>query len=66
MNKVLSQQVMQRSPSHYVLDINQLREILSGETASSITVSGLTLSLDELIPQHVQKTEQELVEELDS
>lgn len=66
LNKVLSQQVMQRSPSHYVLDINQLREILSGETASSITVSGLTLSLDELIPQHVQKTEQELVEELDS
>ncbi|WP_332405215.1 hypothetical protein [Vibrio metschnikovii] len=66
LNKVLSQQVMQRSPSHYVLDINQLREILSGETASSITVSGLTLSLDELIPQHIQKTEQELVEELDS
>ncbi|EKO3693735.1 hypothetical protein P0F02_001807 [Vibrio metschnikovii] len=66
LNKVLSQQVMQRSPSHYVLDINQLREILSGETASSITVSGLTLSLDDLIPQHIQKTEQELVEELDS
>ncbi|WP_332395990.1 hypothetical protein [Vibrio metschnikovii] len=66
LNKVLSQQVMQRSPSHYLLDINQLREILSGETASSITVSGLTLSLDELIPQHIQKTEQELVEELDS
>ncbi|WP_158138609.1 hypothetical protein [Vibrio metschnikovii] len=66
LNKVLSQQVMQRSPSHYLLDINQLREILSGETASSITVSGLTLSLDDLIPQHIQKTEQELVEELDS
>ncbi|ELH0878184.1 hypothetical protein Q9883_002336 [Vibrio cholerae] len=66
LNKVLSQQVMQRSPSHYSLDINQLREVLSGEAAPTLTLSGLTLSLDELIPQHVQKTEQELVEELDS
>ncbi|MCQ8859426.1 hypothetical protein [Plesiomonas shigelloides] len=66
LNKVLSQQVMQRSPSYYSLDINRLREALSGEMAPSLTLSGLTLSLDELIPQHVQKTEQELVEELDS
>lgn len=66
LNKVLSQQVMQRSPSYYSLDINRLREALSGEMAPSLTFSGLTLSLDELIPQHVQKTEQELVEEIDS
>ncbi|WP_261385023.1 coiled-coil domain-containing protein [Vibrio metschnikovii] len=66
LNKVLSQQVMQRSPSHYSLDITQLREVLSDETTPTLTLSGLTISLDELIPQHVQKTEQELVEELDS
>ncbi|MGL0954425.1 hypothetical protein ABMX86_16485 [Vibrio vulnificus] len=65
LNKVLSQQVMQRSPSHYSLDINQIREVLRGE-ATTLTLAGLTISLDELIPQHVQKTEQELVEELDS
>ena len=66
LNKVLSQQVMQLSPSQYSFDINQLRDVLNAESAEQLSLPGLTLSLDELVPQHVQKTEQELVEGIDS
>ncbi|MBT0110230.1 hypothetical protein J4H72_21400 [Vibrio alginolyticus] len=65
LNKVLSQQVMQLPPSQYSFDINQFRNVLSGESSEQLSLSGLKLSLDELIPHHVQKTEQELVEEID-
>lgn len=65
LNKVLSQQVMQLPPSQYSFDINQLRHMLNGESSEQFSFSGLKLSLEELIPQHVQKTEQELVEEID-
>ncbi|EHJ9988755.1 TPA: hypothetical protein NG570_004753 [Vibrio parahaemolyticus] len=65
LNKVLSQQVMQLPPSQYSFDINQLRHMLNGESSEQLSFSGLKLSLEELIPQHVQKTEQELVEEID-
>ncbi|GLT15881.1 hypothetical protein [Vibrio algivorus] len=65
LNKVLSQRVMQLPPSQYSFDINQLRDMLNGESSEQLSLSGLKLSLEELIPQHVQKTEQELVEEID-
>ncbi|PMH08669.1 hypothetical protein [Vibrio lentus] len=65
LNKVFSQQVMQLSPSHYSFDISQLQEVLKGQSVDHLTFSGLTLSIDKLIPQHVQKTEQELVEEIE-
>ncbi|WGW01766.1 hypothetical protein QF117_13400 [Vibrio sp. YMD68] len=65
LNKVLSQQVMQLSPSQYSFDISQLQEVLKGQSVDQLTLSGLTLSIDKLIPQHVQKTEQELVEEIE-
>ncbi len=65
LNKVLSQRVMQLPPSQYSFDINQLRQMLNGEPSEQLSLSGLKLSLEELIPQHVQKTEQELVEEID-
>ncbi|HAS8328025.1 TPA: hypothetical protein I7708_05065 [Vibrio vulnificus] len=64
LNKVLSQQVMQLPPSQYSFDINQFRNMLNSESSEQLSLSGLKLSLDELIPQHVQKTEQELVEEI--
>ncbi|WP_182025743.1 hypothetical protein [Vibrio rotiferianus] len=66
LNKVLSQRVMQLPPSQYSFDINQLRDMLNGESSEQLSLSGLKLSLDELVPQHVQKTEQELVEEIDT
>ncbi|PMH46175.1 hypothetical protein BCU68_08890 [Vibrio sp. 10N.286.49.B3] len=65
LNKVLSQRVMQLPPSQYSFDIKQLRNMLNGESSEKLSLSGLKLSLEELIPQHVQKTEQELVEEID-
>jgi hypothetical protein len=65
LNKVLSQQVMQLSPDQYTFDINQLRSVLNAGD-KPLSLAGLTLSLGELIPQHVQKTEQELLEEIDS
>ncbi|PMJ90968.1 hypothetical protein [Vibrio sp. 10N.261.55.A7] len=65
LNKVFSQQVMQLSPSQYSFDISQLQEVLKGQSVDRLTFSGLTLSIDKLIPQHVQKTEQELVEEIE-
>lgn len=65
LNKVLSQRVMQLPPSQYSFDINQLRQMLNSEPSEQLSLSGLKLSLEELIPQHVQKTEQELVEEID-
>ncbi|MGR5351908.1 hypothetical protein [Vibrio sp. DNB22_19_2] len=65
LNKVLSQRVMQLPPSQYSFDINQLRNMLNGESSEQLSLSGLKLSLEELIPQHVQKTEQGLVEEID-
>ncbi|WP_047046813.1 hypothetical protein [Vibrio mexicanus] len=65
LNKVLSQRVMQLPPSQYSFDINQLRNMLNGDSSEQLSFSGLKLSLEELIPQHVQKTEQELVEEID-
>ncbi|MCG9558988.1 hypothetical protein [Vibrio kanaloae] len=65
LNKVFSQQVMQLSPSQYSFDISQLQEVLKGQSVDHLTFSGLTLSIDKLIPQHVQKTEQELVEEIE-
>jgi hypothetical protein len=65
LNKVLSQQVMQLSPDQYTFDINQLRSVLNAGD-KPLSLVGLTLSLGELIPQHVQKTEQELLEEIDS
>ncbi|EHZ2538217.1 hypothetical protein K5N28_002028 [Vibrio parahaemolyticus] len=64
LNKVLNSQVMQLPPEQYSLDINQLREVLKGESVNKLSVAGLTLSLNELIPKHVQKTEQELLEEI--
>ncbi|MGR5150924.1 hypothetical protein [Photobacterium swingsii] len=64
LNKVLSQQVMQLPPSQYSFDINQLRHMLNGESPEQLSLSGLKLSLDELVHQHVQKTEQELMEEI--
>ena len=66
LNKVLNSQVMQLPPEHYSLDINQLREVLKGESVNKLSLAGLTLSLNELIPQHVQKTGQELIEEIHS
>lgn len=65
LNKVLNQRVMQLPPSQYSFDINQLRHMLNGESSEQLSLSGLKLSLGELIPQHVQKTEQELIEEID-
>lgn len=65
LNKVFSQQVMQLSPSQYSFDISQLQEVLKGQSVDRLTFSGLTLSIDKLIPQHVQKNEQELVEEIE-
>ncbi|WP_237156739.1 hypothetical protein [Photobacterium leiognathi] len=38
--------------------------MLNGESSEQLSLSGIKLSLGELIPQHVQKTEQELVEEI--
>ncbi|EIZ1010579.1 hypothetical protein MOS09_002159 [Vibrio vulnificus] len=64
LNKVLNQRVMQLPPSQYSFDINQLRHMLNGESSEQLSLSGLKLSLGELIPQHVQKTEQELIEEI--
>ncbi|WP_241814584.1 hypothetical protein [Enterovibrio norvegicus] len=64
LNKVLNSQVMQLPPEQYSLDINQLRKVLKGESVNKLSLAGLTLSLNELIPQHVQKTEQELIEEI--
>ncbi|WP_318497800.1 hypothetical protein [Photobacterium leiognathi] len=64
LNKVFNSQVMQLPPEQYSLDINQLREVLKGESVNKLSVAGLTLSLNELIPKHVQKTEQELLEEI--
>ncbi|GAB6263404.1 hypothetical protein [Photobacterium sp. R1] len=66
LNKVLSQQVMQLSSSQYSFDIKQLRAVLNGESANVLSLPGLKLTLDELMSQHVQKTEQELMEEIDS
>ncbi|MGR5538043.1 hypothetical protein ACPV5V_05085 [Vibrio campbellii] len=66
LNKVLNSQVMQLPPEHYSLDINQLQEVLKDGSVNKLSLAGLTLSLDELIPQYVQKTEQELVEEIHS
>nr|WP_284174221.1 hypothetical protein [Vibrio vulnificus] len=63
---MLNSQVMQLPPEQYSLDINQLREVLKGESFNKLSLAGLMLSLNELIPQHVQKTEQELVEEIRS
>lgn len=64
LNKVLSQRVMQLPPSQYSFDINQLRHMLNCESSEQLSLSGLKLSIEELIPQHVQKTGQELVEEI--
>ncbi|MCG3884247.1 hypothetical protein I3271_06060 [Photobacterium leiognathi] len=64
LNKVFNSQVMQLPPEQYSHDINQLREVLKGESVNKLSVAGLTLSLNELIPKHVQKTEQELLEEI--
>lgn len=64
LNKVLSQQVMQLPQSQYSLDLNQLRKLLNDESAEQFSLSGLTLSFEELVPQYIQKTEQELVEEI--
>ncbi|PSW67434.1 hypothetical protein C0W88_04500 [Photobacterium leiognathi subsp. mandapamensis] len=64
LNKVFNSQVMQLPPEQYSLDINKLREVLKGESVNKLSVAGLTLSLNELIPKHVQKTEQELLEEI--
>lgn len=65
LNRVFSQRVMQLSPSQYSLDVNQLRKLLNTDSTELFSFPGLKLSLAELIPQHVQKTEQELVEEID-
>ncbi|GAL28881.1 chromosome segregation ATPases [Vibrio variabilis] len=66
LNKVLSQQVMQLSPEQYSFDINQLRSVLNAGAKKQLSLVGLTLSIDELLPQHVQKTEQELLKDIDS
>lgn len=66
LNKVLNSQVMRLSPEQYSFDINQLQEVLKDGSVEKLSLVGLTLSLDELIPQYVQKTEQELVEEIHS
>ncbi|ABV86592.1 hypothetical protein [Shewanella pealeana] len=66
LNKVLNSQVMQLSASKYSLDINTLRQLLKSEETEQFSLLGLTVSLDELIPQHIQKTEQELLEERQS
>ena len=66
LNKVLSSQVMRLSPEQYSFDINQLQEALKEGPVEKLSLVGLTLSLDELIPQYVQKTEQELLEEIHS
>ncbi|WP_154123993.1 coiled-coil domain-containing protein [Grimontia hollisae] len=66
LNKVLSRQVMQLSPSEYSFDIKLLREMLGADLEKTLILPGLKLSLDELMPQHVQKTEQELAAEIGS
>lgn len=66
LNKVFSQQVMQLSPEQYSFDINQFQTWLKTHSIEQFSFDGLTLSLDGLIPQHVQKTEQELALEIHS
>ncbi|MGF1726524.1 hypothetical protein [Photobacterium nomapromontoriensis] len=64
LNKVFSSQMMQLSPEHYAIDIDALHQLLKHGTQEQFVLSGLSVSLVDLIPQHVQKTEQELVEEI--
>lgn len=66
LNKVLSQQVLQLPPSQYSLNAEQLRSVFNRESSQQCLLPGLTLSLHELLPQHVQKTESEVLEEIGS
>ncbi len=63
-NKVFSSHILRLPPRSYELDTQALRQVLKQGLESEFALPGLKVSLLGLIPQHRQKTEQELLEEI--
>ncbi len=63
LNRVLSSEVMTLAPSSFDLDATRLRGYLESVPGGSV-LAGLSLALDALTPQHVQRSEAELRERL--
>lgn len=64
LNKVLSAQAMILSPDAYRLDLTTLQQTLAQTHETKLALAGLELNLETLSPQHQQRSEAELRDEL--
>lgn len=64
LNKVLSAQTMVLNPDSYHLDLSKLQQSLAQTHANHFALAGLEVNLESLSPQHQQRSEAELRDEL--
>ncbi len=67
LNRTLSQQVMTLASDEFTIDTVQLKHLLStapSGTKDRLTLAGLTLSIQDLTPQHTQRSQDEIQQRL--